>query len=182
MPKKDELEMFTPDETEKANQELLIDELIQVFNLDNIDKTSDSQKEELMQRVLKLGGDNYTFKGLRRDLLTIDDEDKKDKASQAFEDRIILVPEDESGLGRNWSTPNLDDNNNTGDQINLLEQILKELECEEMDVKDDMQSDSVVNVQENLEHLGILMNQDGIAIPKCGYQIIKRGGKSLKEL
>ena len=43
-----DLERLSLDEAEKENLELLTDELIQVFNLDNIDKRNDLQKEELM--------------------------------------------------------------------------------------------------------------------------------------
>ena len=48
MSKIDDLERLSLDEAEKENLELLTDELIQVFNLDNIDKRNDLQKEELM--------------------------------------------------------------------------------------------------------------------------------------
>ena len=52
------MEMIIPNETEKKNLKLLTNELIQVFNFDNIDKRSDLQKEELIQQVLKIGRDN----------------------------------------------------------------------------------------------------------------------------
>ena len=47
--KNEDLEMFNSDEVEKENLEILTNELIQVFNFDSIDKSSDLQKEEIMQ-------------------------------------------------------------------------------------------------------------------------------------
>ena len=34
----------------------------------------------------------------------------------------------------------------------------------------------------NYEYLGILMNQEGIKVSRCGKMKVKRGSKSLKEL
>lgn len=42
--KNEDLEIFNSDEVEKENLEQLTDELIQLFNFDNIDKSSDLQK------------------------------------------------------------------------------------------------------------------------------------------
>ena len=64
-------------EEEEASINQLTEELVQVFSPDNIDKTSESQKKELIQRVLKLGGENYSSENLRRDLLKIQMEDMK---------------------------------------------------------------------------------------------------------
>ena len=69
----------------------------------------------------------------------------------------------------------------TNDQINLVDQIMIELENEEIDTKKGKQSESVVNAQENIEHLGIPMNQEGISTPKYGSQKSKKGRKSLKK-
>ena len=68
---------LTKDEETKINQ--LTKELIQVFCPDNLDKTSESHKKELVLRVLELGGENYTSENLRRDLLNIQMEDMKTK-------------------------------------------------------------------------------------------------------
>ena len=48
---------------------------MQVFSFENINDSSKAQKEELIQRILKLGGNNYTCEDLRRELLTIKKED-----------------------------------------------------------------------------------------------------------
>lgn len=61
---------------EDKDLDLLSKELIQVFSWDNIDDSSDVQKGELIQKILKLGGDNYLVEDLRRDLLKIEIEDK----------------------------------------------------------------------------------------------------------
>ena len=66
---------LTEDEEARINQ--LTKELVQVFSPDNLDKTSESQKKELILRVLKLGGENYSSENLRRDLLKIQMEDMK---------------------------------------------------------------------------------------------------------
>ena len=60
---------------EESSPNHLIDDLIQVFSFENIDKSTDTQKKELIQRILKLGINNYTCEDLWRDLLKIDYED-----------------------------------------------------------------------------------------------------------
>ena len=57
------------------NLEQLSKELIEVFNFDNLDKSTSSQKEKMVQKVIRLGGDNYTTEDLRRDILKIQMED-----------------------------------------------------------------------------------------------------------
>ena len=61
--------------SEEDSLNALTNELIQVFNFENINNSLEAQKEELIQRILKLGGNNYTCEDLRRDLLTIEKED-----------------------------------------------------------------------------------------------------------
>ena len=56
--------------------EQLLKELIRVFSYDNIDKSSDTQKEKLIQRIIKLGGKDYMTEDLRRDIIKIEAEDK----------------------------------------------------------------------------------------------------------
>ena len=55
--------------------EQLTDEFVQVFCFKDIDNSTEAQKEELIQRILKLGGNNYSCEDLRRDLLCIEAED-----------------------------------------------------------------------------------------------------------
>ena len=53
--------------------------LIQVFDYDNLGKSSYSQKEDLIQRVLQLGRDNYTYEELKRDMLSFENAEKNRK-------------------------------------------------------------------------------------------------------
>ena len=66
--------------------------------------------------------------------------------------------------------------------MRLIEQIMKELENEEKCEKEGKQHEISLNAQENIEQLGILMNQEGINTPKYSRLQAKRGRKSLKEL
>ena len=50
-------------EDECLNQ--LTDELVRVFYFENINSRTETQKEDFIQRILKLGGNNYTCEGLR---------------------------------------------------------------------------------------------------------------------
>ena len=80
---------------------------------------------------MKIGRDNYTFEDLRRDMLLIEDEDKRNKDVQTNESRTITSQGDGNDLGRTWSRPDLADDIHTYNQIRLAEQIMKELENEE---------------------------------------------------
>ena len=77
--------------------EKLSDELSWVFDFNNEDSDNMAQKEELLKKVLQLGGDNYTFIDLRRDLSSIEEEDKftkntlTNKSSYEDEEKITGV-------------------------------------------------------------------------------------------
>lgn len=58
---------------DKINQ--LIDELVQAFCPEDCDNTSTTQKEELIPRIIQLGGENYAYEDLRRDIINIQMED-----------------------------------------------------------------------------------------------------------
>lgn len=66
---------FTPEvgisEFEDNSLEQLSEELIKVFHFDNLDKRITSQKERLIQKIIKLGGDEYTVEDLQRDMIKI---------------------------------------------------------------------------------------------------------------
>ena len=69
-------------ESQDKYLEQLSEELIQVFNYDNIHRSTTSQKEALVQKIIKLGGEDYIAEDLRRDILKIEMEDillKQDK-------------------------------------------------------------------------------------------------------
>ena len=62
----EELDKQIDVEDEKETLEQLTQELIQVFNFENLDKSSANKIESLLQRVLKLGGDDYTYEDFVR--------------------------------------------------------------------------------------------------------------------
>ncbi len=59
---------------------------------------------------------------------------------------------------------------------------MQELVNEDKDDTKGKQSDTALNACENMDQLGILMNQEGINSPNYGKGKAKRGRKSLKEL
>ena len=63
-----------------------------------------------------------------------------------------------------------------------MQQILQELESEDNEGKVENKSDVVLDVQKNIDQLGIQMNQEGLDSSKCGKEKAKRGRKYLKEL
>ena len=62
-------------DTEDNELEQLSEDLIRVFSYDNIENSTNSQKEKLIQRIIKIGGKDYTAEDLRRDILKIEVED-----------------------------------------------------------------------------------------------------------
>ena len=63
-----ELETWCFKKEENDYIEKLSEELSRVFDFENKDDDILAQKEELLQKVLKMGGENYTFTDLKRDL------------------------------------------------------------------------------------------------------------------
>ena len=76
-----ELESTSLTKSEEDNLDSLSGELIQVFSFENLDKSIVAQKENLIQRVPKLGGDNYTCEDLKRDIINIESDDKDKKVT-----------------------------------------------------------------------------------------------------
>ena len=150
-----------------------------MFNFENIDKSTEAQREDLIQRVLKLGGDNYTCENLKRDLLNIENEDKDMSHSQISGNKIYIEQRDkvvgkDSGKGSD---------SKMGNQSSLINQILRDLENEDTKGKDSNKLSDAQNAQKtNLDQLGIQMNQEGLNSPKCTKLKARRGMKSLKEL
>ena len=78
-------------EKERLKMDQLAEELAQVFYPENIEDSSMARKEELIQKVIQLGGENYSCEDLRRDILKIQREDtvsalsnQSDLAKQIF--------------------------------------------------------------------------------------------------
>ena len=78
-------------EFEKENLDLLSDELIKVFDYENVDKSSRSQKKDLIQWFLKIGGDQYTYEDLRRDLVSFEKGDKNRKSPLKIEYKVTTA-------------------------------------------------------------------------------------------
>ena len=92
-------------------------------------------------------------------MLIIQDEDKRSQALQTTESRTITGQGDGIEMGRIWSIPVLTNNRHIDGQKILVEQIIKELENEEKDEREGKQTESALNAHENIDQLGILMNQ-----------------------
>ena len=70
------------------NLEQLTDELVQVFSFQEINNSSEEQKTELIQRIIKLGGSNYTCDDLRRDLISIEAKDKARRLEHSISRKV----------------------------------------------------------------------------------------------
>lgn len=153
------------EDNENMEIEPLIEELIQVFNPENINDSTTPQKEYLLNKVLKLGGKNYTYDDLRRDILSIEQEDHRQ--------RSILNEIPEEMVAKRI--------NGTDEDHNIItDRILLELAEEERILMDKEQQKDIHTI--NQAQLGIFMNQEGIRTPRYGSSKSKRGRKYLKEL
>lgn len=77
------IETESIEEAENKYIEQLSEELCRVFDSDNDEENNKTQKEELLKKVLQLGGANYTFMDLRRDLQLFDQEDRTTKEAES---------------------------------------------------------------------------------------------------
>lgn len=173
-----ELENMCTSKLEEENLYLLTEELFQVFSFENIDKSTKAHKEDLIHKVLKLGGDNYTCEDLRKDLLNIENEDKNNTLPMMSENGID-IEQGEKAMGKERKR------NSDPEMVNqsgLINQILRELENEDTKGEDSIILNAAQNAHNNMEQLGIQMNQEGLNSPKCRKVKVKRGRKSLKEL
>ena len=82
-----------------------------------------------------MGGDNYTFEDLRRDLLYFEEENKSNKKIDDLAARKSCEIEDKIAL----------------DHQSIIEQILQELVNEEKEIMESNQSNKIKGAQENLE-------------------------------
>ena len=168
------------DISERKDKKLdqISEELIQVFDFDNLDSSTLSQKEELIQKIIKLGGENYTADDLRKDILIIEMEDRLRKQDTQIGSKIKtcqgkdrLSKEKPSGSEQN--NPERDD---------LGDKICKELEAEEFENIDDWTTPTVHDLDVYQQELGLYMNQEGLTSPNFGKPKRKRVRKSLKEI
>ena len=152
--------------------------MIQVFNFDDLDNSTISKKEELIQRIIKLGGDDYTAEDLQRDIIAIQLEDSEMK--QVKQSRIKTKDKQEGDRTIMGEATALE--NKEFKEVNIGNQICTELELEESDKTEE----GFVLTEQELgifqQELGIQMNQQGLTYPNYGKPKGKRGRRSLKEL
>ena len=145
--------------------EQLSEELCRVFDPDNDEEDNKTLKEELLKKVLQLGGANYTFMDLRRDLQLFDQEDGSTKEAES-EIHDGEQQKDKLEL-----------------QKDLSDQLLRELVEEPETAKEGItQKEGAESAQENPVQLGIFKNLEGNRHPNYGKTPMKRGRKSLKVL
>ena len=163
---------------EEDRLNLLTEQLVQVFSEENIEESTDAQKEELIKELLILGGNNYTYEDLRKDLLKIENEDNNQRQSQIKEqdEQQKQKEKDDSNTSIVEADLGLDIHSS------IYSQFLKELAQEEKNGSPESKIGVAKKIEANLEQLGIQMNQEGITSPICGRMRGKRGRKSLKEL
>ena len=117
-----------------------------------------------MQQVLHLRGDDYTFEEFKRDLLSFEEDQKLKKDT---EDMVVRRTSEEEVRA-------------SKEQQSIEEQILLELGSEEKEDKERKLFEIVKSEQENLEQLGIKMNQVGVKSPNFVRVKSKRGRISIK--
>lgn len=164
---------------EHEDLNLLTEELIQVFNYDNNDECNEEQKEELMKRVLKLGGENYTFEDLRRDILLIEEEDQPKHTPQNLSKKTSSDQNKGAELVEDGKVVNF---SIKIDRSIFTERILEGLGKEDKEEPGEMQHQSPDGDLPNINKLGIIMNREGIKNPKYDRTKAKRGRKSHKVL
>ena len=130
---------FEEDEVEVDEEELeqLSEELIRVFNYEDIENNSNTEKEKLIQSIIKLGGKNYTVEDLRRDIIKIESEDKMKRMSGKEEKRTKEDPDRNStDFDQNLCRSHLE-----GVHEEFVDKVYKELEKEEFtDIGNDRSS------------------------------------------
>ena len=125
-----------------------------------------------------MGGNNYTYEDLRKDLLKIENEDNNLRQSQIKEqdEQQKQKEKDDSNTSIVGADAGLDIHSS------MYSQFLKELAQEEKNGSPESKIGAAKKVEANLDQLGIQMNQEGIKSTICGKMKDKRGRKSLKEL
>ena len=70
-----DLEELEAEEISNEHLEILTEAFIHIFSPENLDKSSLTQKEDLLKWLLKLGGEDYMIEKLREDIMNIEEED-----------------------------------------------------------------------------------------------------------
>ena len=162
-------------EHEANSLEQLSEELIKVFDFDNLDKSTFSQKERLIQKIIKLGGDDYTAEDLQRDMIKIQMEDSARKQDKQNEEK--------SKVNQEGKQTNMEEREiKTLEEDSIGSKICKELEMEEFERTEECICPTVQELGIFQQELGIAMNQEGLTTPNYGKPKGKRGRRSLKDL
>ena len=162
-------------ELEVKNLEQLSEELIKVFDFDNLDNSTSSQKERLIQKIIKLGGEDYTAEDLQRDLIKIQLEDRARKPENQNEEKLCDIQEGKQ-------TKKGEKENETLEKDSLGHKICQELEMEEFERSEEGICPTGHELGILQQELGIAMNQEGLTTPNYGKPKAKRGRRSLKDL
>ena len=129
---------------------------------------------KLIQRIIKLGGSNYTCDDLRRDLISIEAEDKARRLDQSIDKKVAnLGHRSDSTMGNGVEEDS---------QAEIIDKIINELEAENTEGKSNHKNKNDFRPEQATETLGIQQNQDSLSSPNFGKSKGKRGRKSLKDL
>lgn len=104
-------------------------ELIQIFDFDNLERSTTSQKEKLVQKVIKLGGEGYTAEDLKRDILNIQLEENDRRQDKQMESKS----KDSQTIDRIDMDDMTEIENNDLEKDGLGDKICMELENKEFD-------------------------------------------------
>lgn len=161
----------------ERNEDLdqLTDELVQVFCFEDIEESSEAQKATLIQRIIKLGGDNYTYDDLRRDLMIVE---IGNNAKRQIQDSGPSPKDNQQGKEGNM----IGKDSYLNSQPCIINRIIKELEHAYIEEKSYKEKISNLNIEKVLVELGIQKNQVGLCSPNFGKVKGKRGRRSLKDL
>ena len=124
---------FEEEESGADEEELeqLSEELNRVFNYEDFENSTNSQKEKLIQSIIKLGGKNYTVEDLRRDIIKINEEDKLRKESRKEGMRL----EEDIDKNNTIKDQNICRNQLDERSEDLVDKVLMELEIKEFSDK-----------------------------------------------
>ena len=132
----------------------------------------------LVQKIIKLGEEDYTTEDRRRDILKIEMEDNLLQQYENYGNKSKVNQEmNRIRIG------NLTELNHVDlDKDDIRSKVFNELEKEEFGKTRDIKSPSAHSPIDYQQDLDLHMNQEGLSYPKYDRSKGKRGRKSLKEL
>lgn len=144
--REDNIEIELSEESDD-NLDQLTDELVQVFSFEDINNSLEDQKEALIQRIIKLGGCNYTCDDLRRDLISIEVEDKAIRQEQSADKKVVV-------LGKRVDN-SIENGVEEDPQVDIINKIIKELESKNTEGKITHKYNKDFRLEKDTEYLGI---------------------------